>query len=177
MTVNYIGSEEFKQMLNQWMVDYQPRAADRLNANRNLIPDTLRSYTRTLYLATTVDDQFINKANSSNGYMDDYTFWTKDLTHARSISKGQKLLPGEYKILIEKNVPTRDQIIDLDKFISFVGVPQLSMFGFDESSLRRLESYKGVLVSKQIRVSRTEYTIIEQRPVQQPTTSQQSQGR
>lgn len=158
----YIGTEGFRDALNEWMKTYEPRVAELLKQNRNQIPDKLRSYTKTLYLATVVRDDFINNASTSKGRLTEYSFWTKDELVARRMSKQQRLQPGEYKIMISKTVPVRDQILDLDHFITFMGIPQLSMLGYDQQSMNSLQSYKGVLVANNQTITRSEYTILEQ---------------
>lgn len=162
----YIGTENFRDALNDWMVSRQDRTAEKLSQNKNQIPNQLRNYTKPLYLATVVNDDFINNANIMKGRMDKYAFWTKDVLLAKRISRDQKMMAGEYKILITKTIPTREQVIDLDEFITFMGIPQLSMLGFDEDSLKKIQSYRGVLTTNQLIVTRPEYTILEQQTQQ-----------
>lgn len=162
MLINYIGSDEFRQTLNEWLERQHQRQAERLNNNKLLIPQQLRNYQKTLYLATVVDDDFINKANLARARIEDFSLWTKDVVVARAMSKTQTLQQGQYKILISKVIAPRDQVFDLDQFITFMGIPQLALLGFDERNLKKVKDHKGVIASNQLSIARSEYTILEQ---------------
>lgn len=161
MPINYLGSKEFRETLNEWLVSRGPKAADRLNGNKGQIPSQLRNYTKTLFLPMVVNDDFINKANVGRGRVDEFSLWTKDSFIARQHSRNMVMSQGEYKVMISKTVPPRDQIIDLDEFITFVGIPQLTMFGFDGSALTRIQDIKSVLVADTISITRTDYDIVD----------------
>jgi hypothetical protein len=160
--ISYVGSENFKQSLNTWLSSQTSRAAGQLESNKTQIPNQLRNYTKLLHLAIVVDDTFIDNAYRSRAQLSDYTTWTKDLNIARMTSRGQKLQEGQYKILITKTVPIRDQIIDIDEFVRFMGLPQLAMLGFDSNGLKKIIEHKSVLISNQITITRNDYTIVEQ---------------
>lgn len=162
MPINYIGSEEFRQTLNDWFDKQHQRQAEHLNSNKLLIPQRLRNYQKTLYRSAVVDDNFINKANLARARFDDYTLWTKEQSIARSMLRMQTIHQGEYKILVAKAIAPRDLVLDLDEFITFVGIPQLAMFGFSEQHLRQFKEQRAVLATNMLSISRSEYTILEQ---------------
>jgi hypothetical protein len=162
MPSSYIGSEDFRLSLNQWLKKRNARDAERINDNKNMIPIQLRNYSKMLYVGMVVDDDFVNRVNSGRGKVDDCMLWTKSATVARQSIRNQTLRQGQYKILISKVVAQRDQVIDLDELITFMGIPQLAMFGFDKSELMKIQPHKSVLVTNSVNISRSDYNIIEQ---------------
>jgi hypothetical protein len=162
MPSSYIGSEDFRLSLNQWLKNRSARDAERINNNKTMIPIQLRNYSKLLYVGMVVDDDFVNRVNSGRGKVDDYMLWTKSATVAKQSIRNQTLRQGQYKILITKVVAQRDQVIDLDELITFMGIPQLAMFGFDKSELMKVQPHKSVLVTNSVNISRSDYNIIEQ---------------
>lgn len=162
MPSSYIGSEDFRQSLNQWMKNRNVRDAERINNSKTMIPTQLRNYSKLLYLGVIVDDDFINRINSGRGKVDGFMPWTKNVTIAKQSIRNQTLRQGQYKVLISKTVAQRDQVIDLDEFITFMGIPQLAMFGFDKSELTKIQPHKAVIVTNTVNISKPEYDIIEQ---------------
>lgn len=162
METPYIASIDFRNSVNEWLKDRSSRSAARVDNNKLQLPQQFRSYTKTLYLAAVVDDNFIDKVNFSRGRMNDFTLWTKEHSIARSMSRMQTIRQGEYKILVSKTIAPRDLVFDFDEFITFMGIPQLGILGFGEQHLKQLKEQRAVLVTNTLSISRSEYTILQQ---------------
>jgi hypothetical protein len=158
----YISSDEFRDNLNQWVTTGRYASLDVIAKSRQMIPDRFRNYTKRLYLALNVDDDFINSAAMGRGSFNMHTTWTKDEMNARSFFRDPKNLKKRYNILITKNIEMRHQIVDLDEFATFMGVPQLTVLGFDGIGMTRAKDNKHVVVSKELLINRSDYTILSQ---------------
>ena len=162
MSSVYISSDEFRDNLNQWLSSGRYANLDVIAKSRQMIPLQFRNYTRRLYLPISVDDKFIDSAMFGRATFTQHNIWTKDEMIARSHFREQKNTKDKYNILITKNVELRHQIIDLDEFASFMGVPQLGVLGFNNAALEIANKRKQVIVSKDVLISRSDYIILSQ---------------
>lgn len=110
-----------------------------------------------------VDDEFVDRIKAGKVVFDKHTSWSKDERMARkfiddpSYSIGSE---GRHKIMLSKTFIPRDQIFDIDSFISFMGVKQLGVLGYDETNLDSASKEKEVIISKGISLMRTDYQFI-----------------
>lgn len=162
MPQTYISSSEFRDGLNNWYATNNLSNIDPIAKSRGMIPDRFRNYTRRLYLAVSVSDEFIDRAASGRATFNSYSFWTKDEMYARSLLKDSKNTKDKYNILITKNIEKRHQILDVDEFASFMGVPQLEMLDFNADMLTKAKAKRLVIIAKELTISRTDYTIVSQ---------------
>lgn len=160
---NVIGSESFMPHLEGWLHKAEQRNAEYLTVNRAGIPLVFRNYTRKLYRCMIVDDEFIERIKSGKVVLDKHTSWTKDERIAQKSTDDSLYTFGNnnrHKILVSKIFPQRDQIFDIDAFISFMGIKQLGVLGYDSKLLDIASKEKSVIISKGISISRTDYQFI-----------------
>jgi len=166
MPINIIGTEKFQTNLERWLLKNDQGAGDTLFQMKGGIPLVFRNYSKKLYRGMTVDDAFIEKAYNGRYTFDRHTAWTKDIKIARKFIDDPAYMLGnassstKYKIIITKVVAQRDIILDIDSFVTFMGIKQLEMIGYDETNVRMAANEKEVLVSRGLSVTRADYNII-----------------
>lgn len=163
MATNIIGTEKFKENLEDWLFKSDQKNAEYLYSNRNGIPQIFRNYTKRLYRGLKVNEEFLEKLKTKAYILEKHTSWTKDEKMARRFIDDPAYSfrgRGDIKIIISKIFPTRDQIFDIDAFVLFMGKEQLEMLGYDETNLDSAFKEKEVLVSKGVSIARTDYTFI-----------------
>jgi hypothetical protein len=166
--VDYIiGTEGFRKNLDDWLFKNDQTNANFLFINRNKIPTVFRSYRQKLYRGMYIDDDKLDQMEKSGSMiLDKHTSWSKDEKIATKFVADESFSLGKTniekkKILIGKVIPSGNQIIDIDAFVLFMGIQQMMMLGYDETNLDSASKEKEVLVSKGIRISKTDIKILK----------------
>lgn len=161
-----IGTDIFKRNLDDWLFKNDQANANFLFINRNKIPQVFRSYRQKLYRGMYMDDDMLEKLNDS-GFLtlNKHTSWSKDENIATKFITDDKFSLGrsnidKKKVIINKIIPTSSQILDIDSFVLFMGAQQMIMLGYDEMNIDSAIKEKEVLISKGIRVSKSEIKIV-----------------
>ena len=162
-----IGTESFRKNLDDWLFKDDQLNANFLFVNRNKIPSVFRSYKQKLYRGMYIDDQELEKMEKTGSMiLDRHTSWSKNETIAtkfvsdESFSLGRTTIQKK-KILIGKVIQTSGQILDIDAFVSFMGIKQMMMLGYDETNLDSASKEKEVLISKGVRILKTDIKILK----------------
>jgi hypothetical protein len=165
MASHIIGTEKFRDYLEDWLFKNDQRAADFLYLNKASIPSQFRNYTRKLYRGMTVGNEFIENVSRGRYTFDKHTSWTKDINLAKKFANDPAFMINtvgdqKYQIVMSKVVSQKDMIIDIDGFVAFMGVKQLEVLGYDEMNIDSALKEKEVLVAKGVVVTRADYNII-----------------
>lgn len=161
MASKYIyNTEKFIQNLDDWLFQNEQKYAEYLFKNRTKVPDTFRSYSKSLYRGMTVDSGFIKTLYTSKMVFQNHTSWTKDKKIAEKFINDPKykVFKGSgsgIKLLIELKIPKSKQILDIEGFVKFMGEDQLEMLGMDELSIDSAVNEKEVLIAKNIVIPKT----------------------
>jgi hypothetical protein len=160
-----IGTEKFNKNLDAWLAKNNQTNAEFLRKNKNHIPQMFRQYTGLLYRGMTVDEDFIYNVNKNDIKFTNNTSWTKDKKIAEKFINDKSFKvnskTNKYKIIISKRILPKDQILDIESFVMFMGIPQLEMQGIDELSLDSALKEKEVLISSGIKILKQEIKQIE----------------
>lgn len=155
-----IGTEKFNKNLDDWLFKNNQINAEFLRNNKGKIPLMFRQYNGTLYRGMTVDEDFMNNVENNNIKFSNNTSWTKDKRIAEKFISDPAFRVGNkeaaFKIIISKRIPSSYQILDIEAFVLFMGVPQLSMQGIDDMSLDSAVKEKEVLISSGIKILKQE---------------------
>lgn len=165
MTDWIIGKENFNKNLNAWLEFNDQKASDFLFKNRNKIPPIFRSFSGKLYRGMSIPDYLYDEIMSKGLTFNSHTSWAKDMKVAKGFVNDPKYSiakKGEnvVKILITKTISSNNQILDIDGFVNFMGVPQLEMQGYDELALDSASNEREVLIQKGIKITKTNVKII-----------------
>lgn len=160
-----IGTEDFNKNLNRWLDLNDQKAADFLHKNKNKIPPTFRSYTSKLYRGMTIPATLLQEISTKGITFKTHTSWSKDEKIARKfIDDPQyslvKAKESSVKIVIVKTISSPSQIIDIDGFVMFMGIPQLEMQGFDELALDSANKEKEILISSGVRINKSDIKVL-----------------
>ena len=159
-----IGTEEFKDKLDSWLLKSDQPSADFLFRNRSRIPPVFQSYKSKLYRGMVVDQAFIDKVNTSGLIFTTHASWSKDMSLAKKFATDPKYSIASKKdgilILLEKTFTSNQQILDIDAFVSFMGLSQLAMMGYDEINLDSAAKEKEVLVGKGIKITKRDLKLL-----------------
>lgn len=151
-----IGTEKFNKNLDDWLFKNNQINAEFLRKNKNKIPPLFRQYTGILYRGMTVDEDFMFSVENNTVKFSNNTSWTKDKRIAEKFITDPAFKVGNsnaaVKIIISKKIHSSFQILDIDAFVLFMGVPQLAMQGIDEMSLDSAIKEKEVLISSGIKI-------------------------
>lgn len=145
--------------LDEWLFKNDQKYADFLHRKKSNIPLIFRSYGKPLYRGMSVNADFVNALLTKGVTFDKHTSWTQDQKMAEkfandpSFSTGKT--SGETKILIKKTISTTSIILDIYGFVNYMGVGQLGMLGFDETSLDSAMKEKEVLISKGVKITKS----------------------
>lgn len=156
----YVASLDFRHNLNRWLVRKSAADLDSIAKNSQRLPTKFRNYTKRLYLPISVTDEFVDAAAFNRAVLPNHVAWTKDEIKAREHFRNKSNSTNKYNILISKNVEMRHIILDLDEFATFMGIPQLQLLGFDIGGLMTARDQKQVIVSKDVLINRSDYTIL-----------------
>ena len=153
-----IGTEEFNKNLDGWLSHNDQKNSDFLNKNKNKIPPTFRQYSGKLYRGMAVNADFIIQLEKGGVTFKTNSSWSKSDKVAKGFVNDPSFRIGkktdtEIKILITKKINPSLQILDIDAFVMFMGIPQLEMQGIDELALDSALKEKEVLISSGIKIT------------------------
>jgi hypothetical protein len=164
MSNNIIGTDKFRDNLNSWLFKSDQASSDYLYRNKSSIPSIFKTYGSKLYRGMLVDQNFIDKINTTGIIFNTHTSWSKDISVAKKFIKDPKFSIASKKdgiaILLEKTFTTSQQILDIDAFISFMGVDRLEIMGYDETNLDSASKEKEVLIAKGILLKKKDMKIL-----------------
>ena len=159
MSGAFIASPEFIKNLDEWLFKNDQKYADFLYRNKSNIPQYFRSYAKPLYRGMSVNADFVNTLLTKGVTFDKHTSWTQDQKMAEKFANDPAFstgkTSGETKILIKKGIPATSIILDIYGFVNYMGVGQLGMLGFDETSLDSAMKEKEVLISKGVKITKS----------------------
>ena len=161
MAYSYIGTESFRDSFNGWCGTSSQKYVYELARNKSNIPESLRNYTRYLYRVERVSDIFIDRARNGRSFLESPTVWYKTIKEAKMYSEHKSVTPIKYNdILITKVIKYSDQVIDTNEFISFMGIPQLILLGYDRYALNTAILKTAVIVVGNLKITNTDYEIL-----------------
>lgn len=153
-----IGTPEFKDQLNLWLLKSDQQSANFLYNNRSRIPPMFQSYNQKLYRGLTVTEDFLTEIDKTGTRISDHSSWSKDLSVAKKFATDKKFMmttsQNPIPIIMERVFRPNELIFDLDAFILFMGIKQLTLLGYDEINLDSAIKEKEVLVTKGIRIQK-----------------------
>lgn len=162
---NIIGTEEFTKRLDSWLLRSDQKDAEFLYKNKDKIPAMFQSYTRPLYRGMILDLSFTEPLNK-NGFvaLKGHTSWTKDRQIALRFMKDPSMKVQDkngVQAIITKTIPRASQLLDIDSFVLFMGVPQLEILGYDEINLDSAMKEKEVLIAKGLKIAKNDVEFLD----------------
>lgn len=161
---SFIGTTEFIQNLDNWLFRADQKNADFLFRHREKIPSIFRSYTKPLYRAAKVNVEFFDRIEkTSYTELPRYTSWSKDRAAAIRFVDDPAFMNSSKegtKILLTKNIAQIQQVIDIESFVLFMGVEQLVVLGFDETSLDSAIKEKEVLIAPKLKIQKKDVSFL-----------------
>jgi hypothetical protein len=113
-----------------------------------------------------VPQEFIDEVNQRGGVtFKKHTSWSKDRNIAKkfiyddSVSMYNNKTAGRIPVLFEKTFTAKNIILDIDAFVSFMGITQLELMGFDETNLDSASKEKEILITSGIRITKSNMKI------------------
>lgn len=162
-----IQKEDFRDNLSNWLFRNNQEAADYLFKNKEKIPAMFRNTKTKLYRGISVSEEVIQLLDDNKFVTRKHTSWSKSETVAKKFTsdpayqisngKNDKLV----KVILSKQILPSRQILDIEAFVSFMGISQLQIMGYDEIDLDSAVKEQEVLIAKELKVSRNEYKILK----------------
>lgn len=162
-----IQKEDFRDNLSNWLFRNNQEAAEYLFKNKEKIPSVFRNSKAKLYRGLAVSEEVIRLLEDNKFVTKKHTSWSKSESVAKkfvsdpafqiSNDKNDRLI----KVILVKQILPKHQILDIDAFVSFMGISQLQILGYDEIDLESAIKEQEVLIAKELKVSRTEYKILK----------------
>lgn len=163
-----IGTDAFREHLNNWLFTSKQPDAEFLFRNKPKIPPMFRDYKKKLYRGMKVDSAFLATLESNKPIIfSTHTSWSKSDIVAKKFASDPKYMMGTsprestVTVLLTKLIPSTSQILDIDTFVVFMGEKQLEMMGYDEMNIDSALKEKEVLISKGIRITKKDVSIIK----------------
>lgn len=158
-----IGTDQFRSALDSWLLKSDQRSAQYLEQNKSGIPDYFRRYNQTLFRGMVVDEKFLDSLTKGTARLDGISSWSKDQKIAEAFLEEGKFKFTKNqgtKVLLKKKFLPQNQILDIESFVLYMGVQQLIFLGYDEVNLDSAIKEKEVLITKGVRIGKTEFSII-----------------
>ena len=159
-----IGTDDFREKLDSWLLRSDQPSGDFLFRNKSKIPPVFQSYKSKLYRGMIVDQAFIDKVNTAGLTFTTHTSWSKDMNIAKKFATDPKFSIASKKdgivVLLEKTITSTHQILDIDGFVSFMGLSQLSMMGYDEVNLDSAAKEKEILIAKGVKITKRDLKLL-----------------
>lgn len=128
-----VGDAKFIETFGDWILKKAQTSANWLAKNKNGIPPKFREYADFLYIGMTISPEVLIDIQDNGMTFSTYTTWSKDLKVAKKSAMTRTgVNANAIRVVVKKKVPPKNQIIDIQGFVEFMGTQQLMTLGMDK---------------------------------------------